>query len=119
MQELDLTWHRTMRMWWFFVWRGFVGGVIICAIAGFPQFSPLVAKVVGYPAGVVWSLFVLRMMVRKKYSDFSLALVPVAPSTRREEHEHELPPPRDMEESPQHTPPKQAPSRPEHEHELL
>ena len=29
MHELELTWDRTMRMWWLLVWRMVVGGAIL------------------------------------------------------------------------------------------
>ena len=34
--------------------------------------------VFGYIAGVAWSPFVLRMVLRRKYVDFKLVLVPLA-----------------------------------------
>jgi hypothetical protein len=89
MQELELTWNRTMRMWWLLVWRMVVGGAILGLFAGalgalVSIFSDLIeyasefGAVFGYIAGVAWSPFVLRMMLRKKYGDFKLALVPLA-----------------------------------------
>lgn len=88
MQELELTWNRTMRMWWLLFWRALVGAVIlgfvlgfvvgvILAIVGYPQYIILISSIVSYFGGLIWSAFVLRMMLRKKYSDFRLALIPV------------------------------------------
>jgi hypothetical protein len=34
----------------------------------------------GYFIGLIWSIFVLRMMFRKKYSDFRLAPIPTTPA---------------------------------------
>ena len=88
MQELELTWNRTMRMWWLVFWRslvgagilGFVGGFVagvVLAVGGYPQYIPLVSIILGYFGALIWSTFVLRMMLRKKYGDFRLVLIPV------------------------------------------
>jgi len=37
------------------------------------------ASAVGALSGIVWSTFVVRMALRKKYGDFRLALVPHTP----------------------------------------
>jgi hypothetical protein len=55
---------------------GFVAGFILL-IAGYPQYIVLVSSILGYFGALIWSTFVLRMMLRKKYSDFRLALIPV------------------------------------------
>ena len=88
MQELEITWPRSMSIWWLLLWRGAVGGLVIGFILGF--IIGLVGALAGWPieaisvastlvsglAGVVWSMFVVRMALRKKYGDFRLALVP-------------------------------------------
>jgi len=55
---------------------GGLGGFIV-GVAGIVQYAALVGGILGYVAGTVWSMFVVRMMLRKKYSGFRLALVPV------------------------------------------
>lgn len=92
MQELDLTWGRSMRVWWLMVWRGAVGGlvfgVIVGAITGFViamlqgsiQTITVVSATLGYTVGLVWSMFVVRMALAKRYKEFRFALVPPASS---------------------------------------
>jgi hypothetical protein len=92
MQELDLTWGRSMRVWWLMVWRGAVGGivfgVIVGAITGFViailqgsiQTITAVSATLGYIVGLVWSMFVVRMALAKRYKEFRIALVPPASS---------------------------------------
>jgi hypothetical protein len=55
---------------------GFIGG-IVSALAGYGQNAAVVGGALGYIAGLVWSPFVVRMMLGKKYGDFRLALIPV------------------------------------------
>jgi hypothetical protein len=75
-------------MWWLFVWRAAVGGAVIGGVAGFvvgfilalaglAEYVLIVTGVTGYALGLVWSTFVLRMMLRKRYADFRLALVQI------------------------------------------
>ena len=89
MQELGLTWNRTMRMWWLLAWRMVVGGAIFGALAGalgalisiftdLLEYADVFGGILGYIAGVGWSTFVVRMMLRKKYADFRVALVPIS-----------------------------------------
>jgi len=91
MQEMEITWRRSMSVWWLIAWRGVVGGTVIGGILGF--IIGLVGAIVGWPletistaasavgalSGIVWSTFVVRMALRKKYGDFRLALVPHTP----------------------------------------
>jgi hypothetical protein len=89
MRELELTWSRTICMWWLLVWRMVVGGAVLGFFAGavgavvsiysdLLEYAATFGAVFGYIAGIAWSPFVLRMMLRKKYGDFRLALVPLA-----------------------------------------
>jgi hypothetical protein len=88
MKELELTWNRTLRMWWHLFWRAFLGGGVIGGVAGFvvgfiralaglDQYALIVTGVIGYAISVVWLKFVLRMMLRRRYADFRLASVPI------------------------------------------
>jgi hypothetical protein len=92
MQELELTWNQTLRAWWLWAWRTFVGGFVIAAVVGFivgfiftlagvGQYSTVVGSILGYFIGFVWSIFTLRMMLRKTYADFRFAVVPVVEAT--------------------------------------
>jgi integral membrane sensor domain MASE1 len=91
MQELEVTWQRVLSVWWLIVWRAALGGAIlgamIGAVLGFiegmigvsTQTITLSSGAAGALANLIWSLFVVRMALRKKYGEFRLALVPRAP----------------------------------------
>ena len=88
MQELDVTWQRVLSVWWLVVWRAALGGAIFGALVGFiigfigaiigvsTQMITLSSAIVGAIANLAWSLFVVRMALRKKYGEFRLGLVP-------------------------------------------
>ena len=77
-----------MRVWWLVFWRGMLGAVFFGALVGIlsrivfdalglmPPFVSYVAWVFGYVAGVIWGVFVTRMVLRKKYIEFRIALLP-------------------------------------------
>jgi hypothetical protein len=89
MNELEITWPRVVRVWWLLLWRGLLGGVVLGALAGFligfggvnfgawtVQTITAVASGAGYLVGLVWALIVVRMALKKRYSEFRLALLP-------------------------------------------
>jgi ABC-type Fe3+-siderophore transport system permease subunit len=88
MQELEVTWRRVMGVWWLVAWRSVVGAVLIGAaigfvigsvgaLAGIPEQSlTILGTAAGAIVGLVWAIVVVRMALRKQYSDFRLALVP-------------------------------------------
>jgi len=88
--ELEPTFDRTLSIWWLLIWRGTICGalmggmlgVVIGAVWYALQLSPenlqIVAKIAGGLVGLVWGFVVLRMALRKSYSGFRIALVPVA-----------------------------------------
>jgi hypothetical protein len=87
--ELEPTFERTLSIWWLLIWRGTICGalmggmlgVVIGAVWYALQLSPenmqMVAKIAGGLVGLVWGFVVLRMALRKNYSGFRIALVPV------------------------------------------
>jgi hypothetical protein len=87
MQQLAITWPRVTRIWWLIVWRVAVGGALIGAVVGFViGFIEAVmgysratitvhTGIAGWMVGMAWSLVVVRMALRKTYSDFQLLLV--------------------------------------------
>ena len=87
MQELDVTWQRVLSVWWLVVWRAALGGAIIGAVVGFtedeagvtPQTITLSSSIAGAVVNLIWSLFNVRMALRKKYGEFRPAMVPHAP----------------------------------------
>lgn len=89
MQELDPTWGRVISVWWLLAWRSAVGAVLLGVALG-SGFSA-VAALANWPAdrvqaggfalgamgGVLWALIVVRMALKKRYSNFRIGLVPV------------------------------------------
>jgi hypothetical protein len=88
MQELDATWGRVLRIWWLFLWRSLIGavllGAIIGAVFGFiigvlglsHQIIAVGSPIIGAIVGSIWAVLVMRMALRKHYSDFRIVLVP-------------------------------------------
>ncbi|MEP6483693.1 MAG: hypothetical protein ABJB01_04535 [Rudaea sp.] len=82
MQELELTWSRFGKTFWFCFWRMTVFGFIGGAIANF-VLHWLLTTMTGNPGlpaigAIVWipiSILVLRMALLKKYREFRIALV--------------------------------------------
>jgi hypothetical protein len=89
MQELEPTWGRVMSVWWLLAWRTMVGAFLLGAIAGgvFGFFAALAnwpaetiqsgGTVLGGFIGALWGIVVVGMALKKKYSNFRIALVPV------------------------------------------
>ena len=89
MQEVETTWWRVFRVYWLFMWRAMVGALVFGFIVGFV--IGFVGSLSGFRAdqynvvifgfsfifGVVWSVIVVRMALKKRYSDFRIVLVPV------------------------------------------
>jgi len=78
MQEVELNWERSLKVWWSLVWRGvlfgFIAGFIagfIVGFLGFPNLGGLAGLVVGIPIG----MWVVKLVLAKSFSDFRIALV--------------------------------------------
>ena len=98
MQELEATWGRVMSVWWLLFWRSALGfvlfllavivaaGGIVGVIGAVMNLSQDLIHKMGYAMGVasvfigavLVPLFVVRMALKKRYSNFRIALVPVA-----------------------------------------
>jgi hypothetical protein len=87
MEPLEITWRRALSVYWLLAWRMFIGSVLIGFILGFLTgtvgfaigLSPevrnrIVLVVVPLPA-IWWGVFVVKMALRKHYSDFRIVLV--------------------------------------------
>lgn len=84
--SLELTLERVLAIWWAFVWRatlltvlvgaflGLVGGVIVGA-SGHPELGGTVGALLGWMGGIPVSIFVLRAILLKRFSGFSIRLV--------------------------------------------
>jgi uncharacterized protein (DUF697 family) len=87
LQEVEITIGRLLRIVWLIAWRGALGGFLLGAIVGFligvvmtAQGSPLkliqlVTGIAGGIVGLIWWIAVLRMALKKQYSDFRIALI--------------------------------------------
>ena len=91
MQELEVTFGRALCVWWLVAWRsalgafglsflaGFVFGVVyglLAAIYSWPRGgSAIGGAILGFVIGGLWSLVVIRMALKKKYSEFRIVLV--------------------------------------------
>jgi hypothetical protein len=82
----EVTWRRVLAVWWLIVWRALLGGAVLGFIAGFlvgfigllaglPQDVRLITSgALGALASLIWGIIVLRMALRKTYSDFKIVL---------------------------------------------
>jgi hypothetical protein len=94
--ELEITWARAVRVWWALMWRSllamplgaavgcFVGAVMgfIGHLLGLPQqdvlfFIRIVTAPLGLGLGSLVGLWATWTVLRKRYSEFRIALVPV------------------------------------------
>ncbi|MEO8301371.1 MAG: hypothetical protein ABI608_06240 [Rhizomicrobium sp.] len=92
--SLEPSWNRLAKMWWFMVWRGFLGGILIAfavlfVVAFLVGLSGVgetisgqlktITKTIVFPATVfLWIGYAIRMIFRKKFADFRIALLPLA-----------------------------------------
>ncbi|HTT47497.1 MAG TPA: hypothetical protein VMG39_05765 [Pseudolabrys sp.] len=88
MQELEVTWGRTISIWWLFMWRSLLGALVFgfaigaaigffVAILGLPrEIITIASPLLGAVIGILWGVMVMRMALRKLYSDFRIVLVP-------------------------------------------
>jgi uncharacterized protein DUF4339 len=88
MQELEIGAGMLARIYWLFVWRSFLGSIVIGFVIGFilgfvigafggtKEQITIMGAGIGIVTGLVWSLVCLKMALKKKYSDFRIVLVP-------------------------------------------
>ena len=84
---VKVTWKRVLKVWWSLMWRGllfgFLGGAVVGFILGFilaiAKVDSNTIKVVCQTAGYIVSLpigiTVTRIVLKKQYSDFRIALI--------------------------------------------
>jgi site-specific recombinase len=86
MSEIEPNWRRTTAIWWLINWRNVVGSLVIGAIFGTSAYltgRPLATmllsiRVVAVVAAVLWTAYVVRSALRKKYRGFRIALLPLS-----------------------------------------
>jgi len=88
--ELDITWSRTIKVWWAYFWRSLIAviaAVIVGAIVGFilgfimgamrvdPDTIQYVASPIGAIIGIGFSIIPMKMILGKDFGQFRLVLV--------------------------------------------
>jgi hypothetical protein len=85
---LEVTWGRTIKVWWSMVWRaalfagigggllGFVLGFIMGMAGASQELIGTVCFWVGVLFGIPIGIWVVRAVLKKSWSDFRIALVP-------------------------------------------
>ncbi|MBT8119776.1 MAG: hypothetical protein KJN89_08665 [Gammaproteobacteria bacterium] len=87
MDKVEVTWSNTLIIWWSYVWRcilismvvgfilGAIGGVIV-GVMGKPDMGGIVGGILGYLGSIPVSIYVMKVILNKKYNKFSIALIP-------------------------------------------
>ncbi len=88
--ELEITWGRTLRVWWAYCWRSliaivvafilgaFIGGIIgfIVAMIGLPQeIINFVGLPIGVMIGLAASIVPMKLILGKDFGEFHLVLL--------------------------------------------
>ncbi|GAA0548543.1 type III secretory pathway component EscS [Rhizomicrobium palustre] len=89
-EEIEPGFRQVVAIWWLLVWRGAVGAFVLAFVIGFvlglaaaiTHFTSIegvkvYAQIAGGAIGLIWSLFVTLMALRKKYRGFRIALIQV------------------------------------------
>lgn len=86
MDKVDIDWNVTLKVWWSYIWRctvyamilgfvlGFIGGVIV-ALMGKPELGAAVGGVLGYLGSIPVSIYVMKVILTKKFKTFSIVLI--------------------------------------------
>lgn len=100
MNELDVTWSRTMQVWWAFFWRSIVYVMLPAFLLGAVVGVVLVVNKVplephawklqmaGGAIGLFVGVWLTRVILRKTYSGFRIALVAVPEAEAVNSREH-------------------------------
>jgi hypothetical protein len=86
MQEVELTAHRLLSVWWLVVWRGTLGGILVgvmtgglagfaVGLGGYPELGAIAGGFAGIALMPFWRLLIVHMGLKKKYRGFRIALV--------------------------------------------
>jgi hypothetical protein len=87
MQDVQPGWDKVLRIVWLLTWRGLAGGIFIGFLLGLVINIGLglglgvvlgtnVNAAMGLVVMLVWWPFVVRMALKKSYSDFRIVLAP-------------------------------------------
>ena len=87
MEEVPITWQRVLSIFWLYTWRSFLGALLIGGILGFVlgffgallRFESATVRstisIIVVPVVIVWTFYVMRMALHKKFRDFRIALI--------------------------------------------
>ncbi len=87
MNTVELTWGRTGKVWWSFVWRctlfsavaggvlGGIGGVSVALMGGSTDDAMRAGSFLGQIGYIPASLYVMRGVLARRYGDFSIKVV--------------------------------------------
>lgn len=88
MEELEITWLRATKIWWSLIWRGLLYGLLFGILISIPlsmataalgldqvQAERVIQNITG-ACGLLLGIWVLKIVLGKKYSDFRIVLVP-------------------------------------------
>ncbi len=84
---VQVTWMRTLKVWWSLLWRGFLSWLLSSAIIGSilvifmelanaePEIIKTVCVIVGYVVLIPVGIVVINLVLKTRYSDFKIALI--------------------------------------------
>ena len=90
---LEPTFDRILKIWWSYIWRvtvfstllgfalGFVAG-LITSIMGRGDLAPSVGGFLGWLGSIPVSIYVMGIVLKKKYGDFTIHFVKVSDDFR-------------------------------------
>ena len=88
--ELEVTWGRTLRVWWAYLWRNLIAivaamvlAVVVGAILGFilgaagvpPKTIHFIGAPIGFAIGLAISIVPMKLILGKDFGEFRLLLV--------------------------------------------
>ena len=91
MNNLDLTWKRTSKVWWSFFWRYFVAslvaglvlgtlGFFLAALTGVEGIINLISTFAFVPVTIVVGIWAMWAALDKRHADFSITLTSADPN---------------------------------------
>ena len=87
LEFVQVTWMRAFKVWWSLLWRGVFFSFLAAAGLGFilgsfmelikvgPELIKTVCIIAGYVVSVPVGIVVTRLVLKRHYSDFKIALI--------------------------------------------
>lgn len=88
--ELEVTWGRTIKVWWAYFWRsliaaffallfsgllGFVLGIVLYAAGVSPENGRIYGGILGGVVGLLFSIIPMKYILGKDFGEFKLVLL--------------------------------------------